>query len=264
MLSVSAISAALRLVALGPVVETLAAERAAWAPGCRSAAPRARYRAAAYRRRRSDVTVPLGPSRSPSQADAAALDITTAATAPKTACLASKSGPNESSAHHAGDCGENPAARGYFEALVAPKPQALISAPDAGRRRRLPAELRADPACLSFASGGGGGPLGPRPPADAGLDAASRANARRHRKRDGIRTRATDVAVLGAGPLFDVPVEMLARSFQRVLLIDIAHLWPARRRIAQLHNVETIWRDLAPPGERRRWPSSTASPGSTG
>lgn len=57
------------------------------------------------------------------------------------------------------------------------------------------------------------------------------------------------VAVLGAGPLFDVPVETLAKSFQRVLLIDIAHLWPAQRRTARLGNVETVWRDLAPPGE---------------
>jgi hypothetical protein len=57
------------------------------------------------------------------------------------------------------------------------------------------------------------------------------------------------VAVLGAGPLFDVPVELLARNFQRVLLIDIAHLAPARRRIAGLAHVETVWRDLAPPGE---------------
>ena len=57
------------------------------------------------------------------------------------------------------------------------------------------------------------------------------------------------VAVLGAGPLFDIPVETLARQFSRVLLIDIAHLWPAQRRIAPLGNVEMVWRDLAPPGE---------------
>jgi hypothetical protein len=57
------------------------------------------------------------------------------------------------------------------------------------------------------------------------------------------------VAVLGAGPLFDVPVETLSKSFQRVLLIDIAHLWPAQRRVARMGNVETIWRDLAPPGD---------------
>jgi hypothetical protein len=57
------------------------------------------------------------------------------------------------------------------------------------------------------------------------------------------------VAVLGSGPLFDVPVEALAADFQRVLLIDIAHLFPARRRIAGLGTIETVWRDLAPPGE---------------
>lgn len=64
----------------------------------------------------------------------------------------------------------------------------------------------------------------------------------------GLPGRRT-VAVLGAGPLFDIPVETLARSFQRVLLIDLAHLAPARRRVAKFSNVEMVWRDLAPPGE---------------
>jgi hypothetical protein len=57
------------------------------------------------------------------------------------------------------------------------------------------------------------------------------------------------VAVLGSGPLFDLPVETLAQKFGRVLLVDIAHLWPAQNRVRQLPNVETIWRDLAPTGE---------------
>jgi hypothetical protein len=69
------------------------------------------------------------------------------------------------------------------------------------------------------------------------------------------------VAVLGAGPLFDVPVELLAQKFQRVLLIDIAHLWPARRRVSRLSNVETIWRDLAPPGEMAPLAFLNAIPG---
>src|SRR5690606_34576613 len=64
------------------------------------------------------VTVPLGPSRSPSQAETDALDITTAATAPKTACLASKSGPKESEGQHAGDCGENPVPMGSSPPLL--------------------------------------------------------------------------------------------------------------------------------------------------
>jgi hypothetical protein len=69
------------------------------------------------------------------------------------------------------------------------------------------------------------------------------------------------VAVLGAGPLFDLPVETLAQKFDRVLLIDIAHLWPARNRVAQLPNVETIWRDLAPSGETAPLAFLNAIPG---
>jgi hypothetical protein len=62
---------------------------------------------------------------------------------------------------------------------------------------------------------------------------------------DDIASRRT-VAVLGSGPLFDVPVESLARTFNRVLLIDIAHLSTIDRRIDRYPNVERIWRDLAP------------------
>ena len=40
----------------------------------------------------------------------------------------------------------------------------------------------------------------------------------------GTVTGRRTVAVLGAGPLFDLPVEALAQAFERVLLIDIVHL----------------------------------------
>jgi hypothetical protein len=59
------------------------------------------------------------------------------------------------------------------------------------------------------------------------------------------------VAVLGAGPLFDVPLESLARTFGEVLLIDVAHLATATARARPYGNVVRIWRDLAPPGEPR-------------
>ena len=36
--------------------------------------------------------------------------------------------------------------------------------------------------------------------------------------------RRRTVVVLGSGPLFDVPVESLARTFERVILVDQAHL----------------------------------------
>ena len=81
---------------------------------------------------------------------------------------------------------------------------------------------------------------------------------------DEIHPRRT-VAVLGAGPLFDVPIESLARTFDRVLLIDIAHLSTTDRRIRNYANVERVWRDLSPPGDSlRRSGSSTTSPASIG
>lgn len=65
---------------------------------------------------------------------------------------------------------------------------------------------------------------------------------------DDISPRRT-VAVLGAGPLFDVPIESLARTFGRVLLIDLAHLASTDKRTRHTHNVERVWRDLAPEGD---------------
>jgi hypothetical protein len=67
---------------------------------------------------------------------------------------------------------------------------------------------------------------------------------------DDIARRRT-VAVLGSGPLFDVPVESLARTFGRVLLVDLAHLSTTDRRVDRYPNVERAWRDLAPEGDCR-------------
>lgn len=61
---------------------------------------------------------------------------------------------------------------------------------------------------------------------------------------DRIAPRRT-VAVLGSGPLFDVPLEALARTFDSVLLIDRAHLATTRRRVKRYPNVERQWRDLS-------------------
>jgi hypothetical protein len=65
---------------------------------------------------------------------------------------------------------------------------------------------------------------------------------------DDIASRRT-VAVLGSGPLFDVPLESLARTFAHVLLVDLAHLSTIDHRIERYPNVERVWRDLAPDGE---------------
>ncbi|HWA17404.1 MAG TPA: hypothetical protein VG757_00265 [Devosia sp.] len=62
---------------------------------------------------------------------------------------------------------------------------------------------------------------------------------------DDIGRRRT-VAVLGSGPLFDIPLESLARNFERVLLVDQAHLATIDHRLRRYRNITRIWRDLAP------------------
>jgi hypothetical protein len=62
---------------------------------------------------------------------------------------------------------------------------------------------------------------------------------------DDIPSRRT-VAVLGSGPLFDIPIETLARVFDRVLLVDRAHLASIDRRTRRYANIERIWHDLSP------------------
>lgn len=62
---------------------------------------------------------------------------------------------------------------------------------------------------------------------------------------DDIASRRT-VVVLGAGPLFQIPLESLARTFQRVVLVDRAHLSATQPRLARYGNIERHWRDLSP------------------
>lgn len=56
------------------------------------------------------------------------------------------------------------------------------------------------------------------------------------------------VAVLGSGPLFDLPLESLARTFERVILVDRIHLSGIDERVGRYANVALDWRDLAPAG----------------
>lgn len=58
--------------------------------------------------------------------------------------------------------------------------------------------------------------------------------------------RRRTVVVLGSGSLFDVPVESLARTFSRVILVDRIHLSVIRPRVERYGNVECQWRDLSP------------------
>lgn len=54
------------------------------------------------------------------------------------------------------------------------------------------------------------------------------------------------VAVLGSGSLFDIPLESLARTFERVILVDRIHLSSLDQRIGRYANVTLDWRDLSP------------------
>lgn len=62
---------------------------------------------------------------------------------------------------------------------------------------------------------------------------------------DDIPIRRT-VVVLGSGPLFDIPLESLGRTFERVVLVDRIHLSSIDARIARYRNVSRDWRDLSP------------------
>jgi hypothetical protein len=61
---------------------------------------------------------------------------------------------------------------------------------------------------------------------------------------DDLTSRRT-VVVLGSGPLFDIPLESLARNFARVVLVDRVHPASIRPRVARYRNVEISHRDLA-------------------
>lgn len=52
------------------------------------------------------------------------------------------------------------------------------------------------------------------------------------------------VLVTGSGLLLDVPVEMLARTFRRVVLVDIHHGRETRRAVRRLANVELVALDV--------------------
>lgn len=60
---------------------------------------------------------------------------------------------------------------------------------------------------------------------------------------DGLDRRRTCL-VLGSGLVADVPLDLLARSFEKVVLIDVVHLWPARWKARRRANVELRTLDL--------------------
>lgn len=57
--------------------------------------------------------------------------------------------------------------------------------------------------------------------------------------------RHDTAVILGSGRLDDVPLTMLAKSFARVVLVDVVHPFAARRRARPYRNVEMITADLS-------------------
>lgn len=61
---------------------------------------------------------------------------------------------------------------------------------------------------------------------------------------EGLKQRRTAV-VLGSGLMRDVPLPLLARSFQGVVLVDAVHLLPLRLKARRFANVRLITADLS-------------------
>ncbi len=52
------------------------------------------------------------------------------------------------------------------------------------------------------------------------------------------------VVVLGAGLLYDIPIEELSQAFRKVLLVDMVHPWLSRMAVRRFRNVERISADV--------------------
>jgi hypothetical protein len=52
------------------------------------------------------------------------------------------------------------------------------------------------------------------------------------------------VLVLGSGPLHEIPIEVLSKTFKRVVLVDIVHLKSTKKSIKYLSNVEFVEHDI--------------------
>lgn len=52
------------------------------------------------------------------------------------------------------------------------------------------------------------------------------------------------ILVLGSGPLHEIPIELLAKKFKRVVLVDIVHLKSTKKSVAHLRNIEFIEHDI--------------------
>jgi hypothetical protein len=52
------------------------------------------------------------------------------------------------------------------------------------------------------------------------------------------------ILVLGPGPLHEIPIETLSKTFKRVVLVDIVHLKSTKKSVAHLTNVEFVEHEI--------------------
>lgn len=52
------------------------------------------------------------------------------------------------------------------------------------------------------------------------------------------------VLILGSGPLHEIPIEVLSKTFKRVVLVDIVHLKSTKKSVAHLPNIEFIEHEI--------------------
>ncbi|MBY0416385.1 MAG: hypothetical protein K2Q18_19575, partial [Bdellovibrionales bacterium] len=52
------------------------------------------------------------------------------------------------------------------------------------------------------------------------------------------------VLVLGSGPLHEIPIELLARTFKKVVLVDVVHLKVTKQSLAHFPNIEFIEHEI--------------------
>ncbi len=53
------------------------------------------------------------------------------------------------------------------------------------------------------------------------------------------------VLVLGSGPLHEIPIEVLAKTFKRVVLVDVVHLKSTRQSVRGLKNIEFVEHEIS-------------------
>lgn len=52
------------------------------------------------------------------------------------------------------------------------------------------------------------------------------------------------ILVLGSGPLHEIPIELLSKTFKRVVLVDIVHLKSTKKSVLHLTNVEFVEHEI--------------------